>query len=153
LAETTKIAAVLNRPALPNRPGRLSEFSRAVPQIVLHEWRALLQYHPNMLLEGNESDLEETLVALKKDFYPRLVSWVETDPMFDPGVHASIIVREIARLPASSRDGLHRWLASASRPIQIVSTSSIPLFPLVERNEFPAGLYYRLNVIRLTVDC
>jgi hypothetical protein len=151
LAESTKIATILKRRAIPKRMRRLSECPIAVPQIALQEWSALLHHHPNMLLEGNESDLEETLVALKKDFYPRLVSWVETDSVFDPGVYASIIVREVARLPASSRDGLHRWLASASRPIQVITTSSIPLFPLVERNEFPAGLYYRLNMIRLTV--
>jgi hypothetical protein len=115
------------------------------------DWRALLNFHPNVLLEGNESDIEETLVALEKDFYPRLLSWVETDSMFDPGGHATIIVRQIAKLPASGRDRLHRWLASASRPIQVVTTSSVPLFPLVERYEFPAGLYYRLNTVRLRV--
>jgi transcriptional regulator of aromatic amino acid metabolism len=125
----------------------------AFPQgSALHEWRGLLRHHPNMLLEGNQSDVEATLVALEGDFYPHVMRWGEGAGLPDPGGHATIIVREIATLSPVGRDGFLRWLASVSRPIQVVTTSSIALFPLVERNEFPADLYYRVNVVRLTVS-
>jgi len=35
--------------------------------------------------------------------------------------------------------------------VQVVSTSSEPLFPLVETGAFLANLYYRLNVVRMNV--
>ena len=126
-------------------------FARAVRKIPLPEWRALLCHHPNLLLEGPRFDVEETLVALATDFYPRQISWPEGGRCELPVSELreiTIVVREVTALDAGSLDGLRAWLESARRPIQVVTTSSVPLFPLVERRAFPGDLYYRLNTLR-----
>jgi hypothetical protein len=126
-------------------------FARTVRKIPLPEWRALLSYHPNLLLEGAMFDVEETLVALATDFYPRRISWSEHGhcelPVSELG-EITIVVREVTARDARSLDGLQTWLEAARRPIQVVTTSSVPLFPLVERRAFPVDLYYRLNTLR-----
>jgi hypothetical protein len=96
-------------------------------------------------------DVEETLAALVTEFYPRQISWPERGqcelPVSELG-ELTIIVREVAACDAGSLDGLQTWLESARGRIQVVTTSSVPLFPLVERRAFPVDLYYRLNTLR-----
>jgi hypothetical protein len=125
--------------------------ARAVRKIPLAEWRALLRHHPNLLLEGAMFDVEETLVALATDFYPRQISWPEcyhSELPVSELREITIVVREVTACDTGSLDGLQTWLESARRPIQVVTTSSVPLFPLVERRAFPVDLYYRLNTLR-----
>ena len=43
-----------------------------------------------------------------------------------------------------------RWL-DAGEPSQVISTSARSLFLLVERGQFMADLFYRLNVLRVDV--
>jgi hypothetical protein len=117
----------------------------------LPEWRALLCHRPNLLIEGPMFDVEETLVALATDFYPCQLSWAEQcrhELPVSKQREITIVVREVTALDAASLEGLRTWLESARRPIQVVTTSSVPLFPLVERRAFPVDLYYRLNTIR-----
>jgi len=45
---------------------------------------------------------------------------------------------------------LSRWLDADGR--QVVSATTHPLFPLIARGLFDEALYYRLNVMRLSID-
>ena len=47
---------------------------------------------------------------------------------------------------------LLRWLENSTDRKQVVSTTVQPLFPLVDRGLFDETLYYRLNVMLLSVD-
>jgi DNA-binding NtrC family response regulator len=62
-----------------------------------------------------------------------------------------LIVRDVAALTAADQQRLLRWLESGERS-QVLSTTSEPLFSLVERGQFLANLFYRLNVVRLDVQ-
>jgi hypothetical protein len=121
-------------------------------QLPIGEWRALLEHHPNVLLEGSGSDLDETLIALSKDFYPQQISWATAPSFTRPVGQVTVVVREITALDVASRYELRAWLKSVREPIQVVTTSSVPLFPLVEQDAFPADLYYRINTVRLVLS-
>jgi transcriptional regulator of aroF, aroG, tyrA and aromatic amino acid transport len=69
-------------------------------------------------------------------------------PLPDEG---TLILMEIAHLTGSRQSELVAWLDELNRSdaVQIVSTTSRQMVPLVESGEFRADLYYRLNVIRI----
>lgn len=132
-------------------PGTVPPRCATVPnKLPPPEWRILLRHHPNVLLEGRESDIDATLVALGKDFYPQVIEWGGGAPA-RPADAVTLIVREIARCTATQHAELSRWLDAGRAPVQVISTSSVPVFPLVERGIFPSDLYFRLNTIRLTL--
>jgi len=65
---------------------------------------------------------------------------------------ATVIVEEVGTLPPSALHSLANLVACSHTRVQVIATSSIPLHKLVERGEFPAELYYRLNVISLSEE-
>ena len=42
------------------------------------------------------------------------------------------------------------WLDRFGESVQVVSLTSVPLWPLVKAGRFLEGLFYRLNVVSLT---
>jgi transcriptional regulator of aromatic amino acid metabolism len=65
-----------------------------------------------------------------------------------PGGTFSIF--DVARLEPDQQAELCHWLDAGCARARVISISSLPLFPLVERGTFDRGLFYRLNVIRMT---
>ena len=61
----------------------------------------------------------------------------------------AVILQDVDRLNAAEQTRVLAWLAGASRHTRIVSTTELPLFPLVARGLFDATLYYRLNMLLL----
>jgi DNA-binding NtrC family response regulator len=59
-----------------------------------------------------------------------------------------LIVDEVAELDANDQRFLLGWLNGPGGRTQVISLTSQPLFPLVERGLFLADLYYRLNIVR-----
>lgn len=111
------------------------------------EWRTILALRPNVLIEGQESDVEKTLVALTGDFRADTCEWSAFDDATMPV--ARIIVREVTQLTILERQRLARWLNTAHPRVQLIATSSTPVFHAVEEGRFPADLYYRLNTVVL----
>jgi len=62
----------------------------------------------------------------------------------------TIVVRDVERLDRQELRRLREWLDVRPRR-QVVCTSTIRLFDLVRRGDFPIDLYYRLNTLRLSV--
>jgi transcriptional regulator of aromatic amino acid metabolism len=68
-----------------------------------------------------------------------------------PPAEGSVILLDVASLVPDQQAELLRWLneGAGRYDVQLASTSSEPLFPLVEAGAFDATLYYRLNTIRI----
>lgn len=64
-----------------------------------------------------------------------------------PESTALMILRDVDTLVHGDQYRLVEWLVRASGRVQVVSTSSSPLMPLVEAGVFMQTLYYRLNTI------
>jgi DNA-binding NtrC family response regulator len=73
-------------------------------------------------------------------------------PLPSPADATTIVIRDIATLSLSFQQA---WLARLNAPHarhqQIITTSSIAVFPLVARGVFLEELYYRLNTVLLDV--
>ena len=63
----------------------------------------------------------------------------------------TLILLEVARLNVKQQTDLLRWLDEFDQRshVQVISTTSKPLFSLVEKGAFLADLYYKLNVVRI----
>jgi transcriptional regulator of aromatic amino acid metabolism len=60
----------------------------------------------------------------------------------------SLLLADVAMMSIGQQMRLYDWLTGCD-DLQIVSISSVPLRPLVDKGRFLEGLFYRLNVIYL----
>ena len=109
------------------------------------ESRLLCSARPNLLIEGPESTTDAVLVALTPHLRQPLWTWCA-------GVqNGTLIVRRVNQLDGGQQKELLEWLEVATGRVQVIATSSEPLFPLVKRGTFLDVLYYQLNVVRVEV--
>ena len=119
----------------------------SMPELSLDEWRVILSSRPNVLIEGPEAAIEAMLRALRPHCREPLSYW--GDALGDQRP-PTLIVRDAPALTATDQQRLLRWLDQGERS-QVLSTSTQSLFFLVERGQFLADLFYRLNVFRFDV--
>jgi hypothetical protein len=106
---------------------------------------------PNLLLEGPETQVQAVVVALSPLLAPPLTAWCGGGL---PDEHrGTLIVQEVHRLDDIQQRQLMMWLDDAVGSVQVIATTSAPLFFLVERGAFLDVLYYRLNILRVEVPC
>lgn len=119
---------------------------------LLPEWNAVCHDHCNVLVEAPPAVAEQILSALRPHLrYPILEYSSRVDIPMQPPAEGSLILLEVARLAPDQQAQLLQWLNEDGGrfDVQLASTSSEPLFPLVEAGAFDATLYYRLNTIRI----
>jgi sigma-54-interacting transcriptional regulator len=117
------------------------------------ECQVMLKARPNVLLEGPQSAVEATLLALKPLFQAPVLSSPPDAPLRLPEREArTFVVRDVDRLTAEDQDRLFRWLAERPAGLQVIATTSRQLFEMTVDDAFLPALYYRLNVVRLAVS-
>ena len=118
-----------------------------------NEWRMLTASRPNILVIGTADAVESTVSALVARLSAS-VSYLRPNappPSIDEA--EMLVVPDVAAL---SPDRQHEWvewlnILDVRRP-QIVATSGVPLYPLVQADRFSGILYYRLNTILLDMQ-
>jgi Sigma-54 interaction domain len=117
------------------------------------DWRRAARAQHNMLLEGAGASIE-TALQLLAPCLRQPVTWngraCELVLPADKG--GTLIVQNIALLDGQDQLRLRVWLNDPARRTQVVSTTTYPLFPLVDCGVFDATLFYRLNVMQFSVD-
>ena len=117
------------------------------------EWHALTTLRPNLLLEGKLTATDPALRALRRHLVEPLRCWRATTQLTLPQDHhhGSLLLLAVASSSAEDQARLCEWLHQGPKHVQVISTSTQPLFAAVERGNFLADLYYRLAIVRLTV--
>jgi hypothetical protein len=118
------------------------------------EWDLVTQGHPNFLLVGTPSDTYDMIDAMKPHLREPLHEYTPTAGMWVPQPPSgTLVLLEVAKLDAKQQIQLLRWLDqfqfNEGLPVQVVSTTSEPIFSMVQANAFLADLYYKLNVVRI----
>jgi hypothetical protein len=124
-----------------------------VPLHLAAEWGALSCGRHNVLLAGTPSALDAMVASIT----PHLEAPIR---MFNAATgtvlptQGTLVLTEIGDLNAEQQLRLLAWMdgAGCEGHVQIVSTTSRPILPLMERGAFRAELYYRLNVVRIDLD-
>jgi len=103
----------------------------------------------NLLVTGTDADVQDALARLMPTLRQPVQTWTPGDPLElpSPAQSGTLIVRNIAALPAADQCRMLLWLEMSGGRTQVVSTTTSPLLPLVEAGVFHDTLYYRLNVV------
>jgi hypothetical protein len=113
------------------------------------DWRLLVTARPNVLLEGAH-ETTDVIVGAAMGWLPEPhATWCGAPPHGDRP--ATLVVRSISALDHDQQHSLCDWLDAPGDRVQVISTTSEPLYPMVGRGVFLESLYYRLNVMRLDV--
>jgi Sigma-54 interaction domain len=139
---------------MPHSPPDINRLEplKTVCNVPIEERLAGVRHHPNMLIEGPQSCVEETLVALNSDFHPNVACWPDLPAERPDEAETTVIVRDVGDLDDRGQQELEVWMEHSGPRFQVVSTSTSPLFGLVERGAFRISLYYRLNTLRVVLN-
>jgi hypothetical protein len=124
-----------------------------VPSHLAAEWTAISCGRHNVLLAGAPSALDAMLASITPHLEEPIRMFNAATGSVLP-TQGTLVLTEIGDLNAAQQLRLLAWMDGAGREghVQIVSTTSRPIMPLMERAAFRAELYYRLNVVRIDLD-
>ena len=102
----------------------------------------------NVFIQGTSPFLTDTLAVLRRDLHHPQFIWPNRPVVGNPRA-ATVLVQEIGELSPHALDSLSHLIAHNPR-VQVIVTSSVDLYERVERGQFPADLYFRLNIVMFT---
>ena len=102
----------------------------------------------NALLVGPDNLVENMVSLVVPDLQPTATIRRQNEELLLPTASTRIrtaVIRDVDGLTPVEQRRLLDWLGSTPNHTQVVSTTSVPLLPLVETGLFDDTLYYRLN--------
>lgn len=119
--------------------------------IATPEWHSLSTRRHNAIFEGPEHATEGLLLLLQPYLRPPAIWKGALTPLELPTHRCgALVLRNVGALDRREQAALLRWLDTERK--QVISTTTHPLFPLIARGLFAEALYYRLNVMLMTID-
>jgi hypothetical protein len=121
--------------------------------VVHHNESTLLRVrHPHVLVVGPQASIAPALAQLRPHLRGPLAHWwpavASEPPQATTGV---LIIWDVETLDPEQQRRLLMWMDGGGAKVQIVSIAERPLFPLVWRKGFLDDLYYRLNMVCITL--
>jgi hypothetical protein len=115
------------------------------------DWRRVLETkRPNVIVIGPPTKVTPVLTLLARSVAQPMVSCTARNPVLPETAVGTLVLHDADRLTRLDQDRVYGWLSCAVDAPQVITTTSVPLFPLVMRNAFSDALFYRLNVVCLT---
>jgi Sigma-54 interaction domain len=126
-----------------------------LPTDLQAEWDAVTLAHANVLLAGTQCVTNSMIASLTPHLRKPVHRYrLHADSSLPLPTTGSLILSEIGALDLNQQLRIFQWLDRFHEgvPVQLVSTTSIPLYSLVESGAFHDGLFYRLNTIRFDLN-
>ena len=118
---------------------------------VMDEWSMFKGSHSNTLLIGSDEAAEAAVAQHRRYLRAPIVDWhprTTSEPAVSEG---TLVIRDVDTLDRSQQEQLFNWLDRHAGSVQVVSIAESSLFALVEAGAFLEKLYYRLNVVCLSL--
>jgi hypothetical protein len=113
----------------------------------------LHQGHPNVLLIGSRARTEEVLRTIRQYLREPLAHWSPASaPDVPDGSFGTLVIHDVDACDLERQRRLLSWMDTRPGAVQVVSTTTAPLFPLVKEGAFLAGLFYWLNFVCLDMS-
>lgn len=101
----------------------------------------------NTLLIGPAVRVDALIRAWMPELPSPIVEWRPSDNRPVPLlIGGTLILRDLASVPPERQQWFEARLRALGHRVRVVSTSAAPVWPVVQRGDFLASLYYRLNV-------
>ncbi len=119
-----------------------------MPMLPVEELLRLSSAQTNLLLEGEESQVETMLTAVVPSLPRPVTTWGGSAslPTLREG---TLIVPLVNRFDDDQQRQLLHWIEDTGGTVRVIATTPGSLFRLVQRGMFLDALYYRLNIIRV----
>lgn len=127
------------------RAGETPSDDDVLPGLSAETLRCFTSYRPNVLVVGAEPQVAQLLHILMQLALPPIVSYRAGDGALPARGAGTLIVRDADRLKREEQAAIFGWLTYAPTRIQVITNTTVPLFPLVIRRRFSDALFYRLN--------
>lgn len=108
--------------------------------------------HPNTLLIGPEATANAVISQQQHYFRAPVVDWHPRDAAKPPTETGTLVIRDVDTLDLTQQEQFFGWLDRYAAGVQVISVTGRPLFPLIEAGAFLEKLYYRLNIICLSLS-
>jgi hypothetical protein len=118
---------------------------------VMDEWSVFDTKHPHTLIIGPEADVKTRIADCLPRLRPPIVQWRTRAAVKQPLATGTLMIWDIAALDRAQQEQLISWMDSHPE-VQVISIAEHSLFPLVISGTFLDSLYYRLNVLCLSVS-
>jgi|KBSMisStandDraft_5_1062788.scaffolds.fasta_scaffold77949_4 hypothetical protein len=106
---------------------------------------------PNVLLIGEDADLEAVFQRIQPHLRTAIARWVpEITSNVPTAPFSTLLVKDVRHLDAGQQACLAALIAGVP-DVQIVSMAGAPVFPLTDTGAFLKNLYYGLNVVTLNL--
>ena len=121
---------------------------RLVP---LEDWRAHLRTRSNVLVTGPRDAFSSFIQSARSEMLEPIASVAGSAPLcFDA---RTIILTDVDTLGVAEQRRLTQWMNEPQNSrAQIISSTSVSLFSLVEAGRFDGDLFYRLNIVHLKIQ-
>jgi hypothetical protein len=108
----------------------------------------------NLLITGGLGAIRNLLGSLLRNVDGPILAWYPGEHLVLPRHPrtGTMILHEVGLMTYGDQLQLLTWLETRARRIQIVSTTSTPLIPMVDAGAFNDTLYYRLNTMHVDVN-
>ena len=121
------------------------------PDDVVELISILQAFRPNLLLIGDNADLDTVFEHLRPFLRPAIAHWPLGDSSNAAASLNTLVVRDVRHLNDAEQERLARLLADVP-DVQLVSMAAGPLYPLVQSGAFRDGLFYYLNEVTLNLN-
>jgi hypothetical protein len=113
------------------------------------DWPLLGSSHrPNVMIIGDSRRVLAVSQALEASCRTPIHRWPDQGPPWNLDHRIeTLILEEPASLSEDEQAALMAWMAGSGLGVQVISYTAERLYPLVERQEFSAPLFYRLNQV------
>lgn len=107
----------------------------------------------NLLLIAPDDVVQYVLQSLMIDLWEPVARWSAGEPLNLPpaGSGGTVILHDVHALTILDQRRLLDWMERTKGRTQVVSTTASPLLTRVNRGEFIATLFYRLNTVCVDV--
>jgi hypothetical protein len=120
------------------------------PNAPLIQWLTSRGFRPNLLVTGRDVEIEAiTKPLMAWCARPFHVCALPGALRLPGGSKGTLFLEGVAELTLRQQIDLNDWISAGRGDVQIVSITSVPLWPLVEDGRFLEGLFFRLNVVCL----
>ena len=126
-----------------------------LPAVLRAEWDSVTLAHHNVLLAGTQCVTNIMVTSLTPHLRQPVHRYrLNGDTSVPLPATGSLILSEVGALDLNQQLQLFQSLDRFHErvPVQLVSTTSMPLYSLVESGAFHDGLFYRLNTVRFDLS-
>lgn len=115
------------------------------------DWSVVMQSRGNVLVWGAATAIDAFIVRFGNHAPPPIRRVTAQSFVAPSCTDGTLILQDVDALDRAQQAALLRWLETPQIQTRVIATSTTPLYDQVRAGTFLGPLFYRLNVLHITV--